>query len=174
VGAEPAPGAKQTVVGSAPPGDARRARAVVGEKGMALIRYAGTSEAGPLGALATLGDALVAADLAPRDLSLDGAGCATACFSLLNAPDWSRSRRALGERLGNSATLHEGLATATVVGDGLHAVASPVAGARLATLLRASGASVHAIVIAPLRVSVVIDQEHLDDVVRALHAAVAP
>lgn len=171
VGAEPAPGAKQTVVGPALPADARRARAVVGEKGMALLRYAGASDA--LGTLATLGEALVAADLAPRDLSLDGAGCATALFSLLNAPDWTRSLRTLGARLGDAATVREGLATATVVGDGLHAVSSPVAGARLAALLVASKATVHAVTVAPLRVSIVVDQEHLDDVVRALHAAIA-
>ncbi len=174
VGAEPAPGAKQTLVGAAlagAPVSARRARAVVGEKGMALVRYPGAT---PIDALTTLGEALEAADLAPRDLSLDGAGCATATFSLLNAPDWTRSRRALREHLGDAATLHEGLATATVVGDGLHAVSSPVAGARLAALLGAAKATVHALVVAPLRVSVVIDQEHLDDVVRALHAAISP
>jgi aspartate kinase len=176
VGAEPGPGAKQTVVGAAIPADARRARAVVGEKGMALLRYADATAIGAhgtLSALGALGDALSAADLAPRDLSLDGAGCATALFSLLNAPDWTRSRRTLGERLGDAVTIRDGLATATVVGDGLHAVSSPVGGARLAALLAASKATVHAVVIAPLRVSIVVDQEHLDDVVRALHAAVA-
>ncbi len=168
VGATPAEGSKQTVVSGALPADARRVRAIASEKGMALARLAGAS---PLAALSALGEAVTAADLAPRDLSIDGRGGASALFSLLNAPDWMRSRRALQERLGDALVLEEGLATATVVGDGLHGVASPVAGARLAKLLARVGAQLHALVVAPLRVSVVVDQAHVDDVVRALHAA---
>jgi aspartate kinase len=165
-GAEPAAGARQTLVG-ATKGD-RRVRAVVGERGMAVVRLRADS---PLAAIETLGDAIASADLAPRDLLLDGDGGATAAFSLLNAPDWPRSRRALVERLGARATLHEGLATATVVGDGLNAVGSPIGGARLAALL--AGTKVHAVVVAPLRVSIVVEDARLDEVVRALHAATA-
>jgi aspartate kinase len=169
-GAQPAAGAKQTVVsGQADVARVKRARAVVGDKGMALVRLAGD---GSIGALEVLGDAIAAADLAPRDLSIEG-GTAMAVFSLLNAPDWTRSKRALTERLGARATIQEGLAMVTVVGDGLHAVGSPIAGVALAKLLRGAGAVVHGVTVAPLRVSIVLEQERVDEVVRALHAAVA-
>ncbi|MFI5299395.1 MAG: aspartate kinase [Polyangiales bacterium] len=157
-GAVPSPGSKQTIVSAASAG----AALVSAERGLVRAHLEG----------ATLSEFLAAcadADVMPRDLSFDGAR-ATAIFSLLNAPDWARSRRALADRIGTKLRLEEGLACATAIGDGLTSSTGALRASRLATLLDTlptKGACV-----APLRVSLLVDEAALDATTRALHAAV--
>jgi len=161
-GGKPADGARQTVVCALEP-EERRAAAVSGERGLVLLSLHGTR------ALALVGEACAAAEVSPRELVVDSQGGVTAIFSLLNAPDWARAERVLRERL-PEATVRAGLAGATAVGDGLTGVAGPLAAARLASL--AGDAVVHGAIVGPLRATLVVDEDRLDSLVRAMHAAV--
>ncbi|GAC1558212.1 MAG: hypothetical protein NVS3B10_17610 [Polyangiales bacterium] len=155
--------ARQTVVRSSPDG-ARKGAAVVGERGLIL---ASLDDAGSRGAL---GEAGGAAGACARERSGDVRGATTAVFSLLNAPDWARARRVLVERLGAQLSLREGLAAATVVGDGLTGIDAPFGPAALSSMARAIAAPLHAASFAPLRATIVTDEARVDDLVRALHA----
>ncbi|MGZ3423972.1 MAG: aspartate kinase [Polyangiales bacterium] len=159
-GARPAEGSKQTVVSGA---TTRRPAAVSGERGLVLVTVHGTR------ALSMLGEACVAAQVSPREI-VCGADGVTALFSLLNAPDWPRARRVLGERL-PEAIFREGLAAATAVGDGLTGIHGPLAPHRMASLTESG--LVFAIV-GPLRATMMVEEPNLDALVRAAHAAVVP
>jgi aspartate kinase len=160
---KPAEGARQTVVRSSSDGR-RRGAAIVGERGLVVATLRSSTS------LADLGDASLAAGTAPRELSMAADGSCTAIVSLLNAPDWLRARRVLLEKLGDSLTMREGVAAATVVGDGLTGLDGPFGGASLATLARTTAAPIHAAVIGPLRATLITDEARVDDLVRALHA----
>jgi aspartate kinase len=164
-GAKPVEGARQTIVRLSREGDGRRrGAAVVGEKGLVVAVVRSNAS------LVHIGEASIAASVAPRELSLSADGSCTAIFSLLNAPDWPRARRVLLEKLGDSLTLREGVAGATVVGDGLTGLDGPFGGASLATLARDTAAPIHAAILGPLRATILTDEARVDDLVRALHA----
>jgi hypothetical protein len=122
-------------------------------------------------ALALFGDACAAAEVTPRELSIDPSGGVTALFSLLNAPDWSRAERVLRERL-PEAVFKDGLAAATAVGDGLTGIAGPLSPMRLAALT--GSVKIAGAIVGPLRATVLCDEASLDSLVRAMHEAVVP
>lgn len=162
VGAVPAEGSKQTVVRAMQPGE-RASAAVSGEKGLVLVSLHSTS------ALAAFGDACAAAEISPREVSIDASGGLTALFSLLNAPDWSRAEATLRARL-PEATFRSGLAAATAVGDGLTGVAGPLSPVRLAAI--AGTTTIAGAIVGPLRATVLCEESSLDPLVRAMHEAV--
>jgi len=161
-GATPTEGSKQTVVRSLQVGE-RACAAVSGERGLVLVSLHTIS------ALAALGEACAAAEITPRELSIDANGGVTALFSLLNAPDWSRAERILRERL-PEATFRSGLAAATAVGDGLTGLAGPLSPMRLAALTAET--KIAGAIVGPLRATVLCDEPELDPLVRAIHEAV--
>ena len=163
VGAVPAEGARQTVVGK----ERTAARLVSGERGLVQLSFVGSAP------LLALGEALEAAHVGARSVVSDPSGGVVARFSLLNVPDWPRARRALLEVLDarGSVTLREGLAAATVVGDGLTGPEGPFGGARLARLAMECGAEIVAVEIGPLSATLLTEAQHLDALVRALHGA---
>ena len=89
VGAVPAEGARQTVVGK----ERTAARLVSGERGLVQLSFVGSAP------LLALGEALEAAHVGARSVVSDPSGGVVARFSLLNVPDWPRARRALLEVL---------------------------------------------------------------------------
>lgn len=158
-GALPREGSKQTVVRARAEGQARRACAAVsGEKGLVLVHLHSAT------ALAALGDACEAAEVSPREISLDPSGGASALFSLLNAPDWPRAERVLRERLPEAS--FRAVCAATAIGDGLTGVAGPLAPRKLAAL---GGLG---LIVGPLRATVLCEEQGLDALVRAMHQAV--
>ncbi len=163
VGAEPSEGARQTVVSK----QRTTARLVSGERGLVQLSFVGANP------LLALGEALEAAHVGARSVVTDPNGGVVARFSLLNVPDWPRARRALLEVLDarGTATLREGLAAATVVGDGLTGPDGPFGGARLARLAAEVGAEIVAVEIGPLSATLLTEAHHLDALVRALHGA---
>ena len=158
-------GSRQTIVRGVDAGASRRAAAVAGERSLVVLAHrAGGSSLGELG------EAADCAGVSLRDVAVDPSGSATALLSLTNTPDFPRSRRILLERLGERCSLHEGLAAATVAGDGLTGVDAPFTAHKLATLAAAQGARVYAAIVGPLRATIVTDEPRLDDLVRAMHA----
>ncbi|WP_438015077.1 aspartate kinase [Sorangium sp. So ce315] len=159
-----APGARETVVrrfasGTVPPTIA--ARAIVAEANVVLARA-------PLGLRL---DALLraAADLGVsfRDLSFGPLGGAFV-LPLLNVPDWQGARRQLTALL-PSLELVEGLASVSVVGDGLTATADPLA--RFLDVLERSGIAPRFTVAGPLRLGALVDAADAAAAQRHLHAS---
>jgi len=160
VEAQPADGSKQTIVRALPQ---EQAAAVASERRLVQLAVEGDD---PLGAL---GAACERAGLAPRDVVFSE-GRVTAVFSLLNAPDWARSKRVLEEALAGRSSLREGIASATVVGDGLTSLGGPFGGDRLSQVGKRAGAKILGAILAPLRVTLLTEEPAVDDLVRALHA----
>jgi aspartate kinase len=106
-----------------------------------------------------------AARVSFKDLSADARGV-TFLVPLLNVPDWAGAKKQLTLAL-PGLTLTEGVAVASVVGDGFAATPEP-----LARFLGAFGAAAPARVSAtPLRLSAVIEADAVGPAQRALHAA---
>ncbi len=159
-GALPREGSKQTVVRDSRANalEQRACAAVSGEKGLVLVHLQSAT------ALAALGDACAAAEVSPREISMDPRGGVSALFSLLNAPDWPRAERVLRERL-PEATFRS-VCAATAIGDGLTGVTGPLAPHRLAAL------GCLGLLVGPLRATVLCEEQGLDALVRAMHQAV--
>lgn len=164
-GATPAEGSRETVVTTREAAQKTTAssRAVSGERNLVLVTVRGTN------ALAALGDACAAANVAPREITFGEGGAVLALFSLLNAPDWARARTLLGERL-PEARFVEGLAAATAVGDGLTGANGPLAPQKLAAVL--GDAPLEGAMVGPLRATLLVPDAHVDALVRALHQAI--
>jgi aspartate kinase len=158
-GSQPAEGSRQTVARAGALG----AAAVSSEKGVVLARCTGDARS-----LDALAEVAREANVAPRDSFVDARGV-TALFSLQNAPDWPRARRALEKRLSGELELRDDVATATVVGDGLTSLDGAFSPARLAEIARGAHA-VHGAIVSPLRATLVTDASAVDALVRALHA----
>ncbi len=139
--------------------EAARVRAIVGMDRVVFVRV-------PAPRLRALAELAASLEVALLDV---GAWGHEACASipLLNLPDWSRKRARLEAELGGGATIEEGVAMVSVVGDGLTASA-----ASLPRFLDAVGAMGHGRVVAgPLRMSALVPSDRLDDAQRAIHAA---
>ncbi|MGK4000697.1 aspartate kinase [Sorangium sp. So ce1024] len=159
-----APGARETVVrrfasGTAPPTIA--ARAIVAEANVVLARA-------PLGLRL---DALLRAagelGVSFRDLSF-GPGGGAFVVPLLNMPDWQGARRQLTALL-PSLELVEGLASVSVVGDGLTATADPLT--RFLDVLERAGIVPRFTVAGPLRLGALVDAADAAAAQRLLHAS---
>ncbi|WP_437731402.1 aspartate kinase [Sorangium sp. So ce1335] len=161
------PGARETVVrrfasGTAPPTIA--ARAIVAEGNVVLARVPGGHRLDAL--LRAAGELGVSF----RDLSF-GPGGGAFVLPLLNVPDWQGAKRQL-TALAPSLELVEGLASVSVVGDGLTATAEPLA--RFLDVLERSGVVPRFTVAGPLRLGALVDAADAADVAaaqRQLHAA---
>jgi aspartate kinase len=153
--------ARETVVRKHTPGVELRARAIVAEGNVVLGRV---DDGGKMEALLRVaGDAGVSfkdASFGPRGGSL--------VLPLLNVPDWPGAKRQLLAAV-PGLDLVEGVAAASVVGDGLAATPEPLV--RFLGALR--GAGIHPLQVAatPLRLGAVIDGARAADAQRALHAA---
>ena len=153
---------RETVAGSSLPAIA--VRAIVGESNLVL----GTLEGGA-GPLADLARVACDRELPLKDLDVGGART-TFLLSLLNVPDWSAARRTLeGALHAAKLELTEGLASASVVGDGLSTTGAPLL--RFLDALRDAGIAARRVTANALRLTAVIDAHRLADAQRALHAA---
>jgi aspartate kinase len=111
-----------------------------------------------------------AARVSFKDLSADARGV-TFLVPLLNVPDWAGAKKQLTLGLPGLA-LTEGVAVASVVGDGFAATPEPLARFLGALGSAAPGSAAPARVTAtPLRLSAVIEADAAGPAQRALHAA---
>ncbi|WP_437924754.1 aspartate kinase [Sorangium sp. So ce291] len=158
------PGARETVVRRSAPGAASAtiaARAIVAEGNVVLARApAGLRLDALLRAASELGVSF-------RDLSFGPGGGAFA-IPLLNVPDWQGAKRQLAALL-PSLELVEGLASVSVVGDGLTATSEPLA--RFAEVLQQAGIAPRFTVAGPLRLGALVDAAEAAPAQRLLHAS---
>ena len=153
--------ARQTVVRRVSPGERLTARAVVAEGNVVLGRL---DDAAHLPALLRAAEE---ARVSLKDLSMGPRG-GTVLLPLLNVPDWSGARRLLAAAV-PSLDLTEGVAVASVVGDGLAATPEPLV--RFLGALHQAGIAALQVSATPLRLGAVIDAARVADAQRALHAA---
>jgi aspartate kinase len=152
---------------------ASRVRAVVGMDRVVSVTLSSSR-------LRAFGEHAAALGLPIVDLAAWGRE-ASAVVPLLNVPDWAAKRRALEAALGEEHSLSEGLAMASVVGDGL-----TTSGTAFARFLDAVGAGEEGsaatnpieapagasrVIAGPLRLSALVRSSRLGAVERALHAA---
>ncbi|AUX46048.1 aspartate kinase [Sorangium cellulosum] len=154
-------GAKQTVVRRFAPGSAPRARAIVAEGNVVLARVHGGLKLDEL--LRAAGDL----GIGLRDLSFAGGGGAFV-IPLLNVPDWQGAKRRITALL-PAVELAEGLASVSVVGDGLTATAEPLA--RFVDVLGRAGITPRLTVAGPLRLGALIAASEAEPAQRLLHAS---
>jgi aspartate kinase len=154
-------GARETVIRKFTPGERLTARAVVAEGNVVLAR---------LDAGADLDGALRVAEAARvsfKDLSFGPSGGAL-IIPLLNVPDWAGARSQLTAAL-PALALTEGVAVASVVGDGFAATPEPLV--RFLSALRGAGIAPLQVTATPLRLGAVIEGGRAGAAQRALHAA---
>jgi aspartate kinase len=154
------PGARQTVIRKRDEREALRARAIVAEGNVVLVRV-------PPRGLDDLLRAAGDAGVAFKDLAFGAAG-GTAIVPLLNVPDWGAAKRALLAAV-PGLELAEGASVVSVVGDGFGATVEPLA--RFLGALRAEGVAPHAVTATPLRLSAVVDAADAARAQPALHRA---
>jgi aspartate kinase len=156
--------AKQTVIRKFAPSEQLTARAVVAEGNVVLAHLADVARLPELLRVAE------AARVSFKDLSADARGV-TFLVPLLNVPDWAGAKKQLTLGLPGLA-LTEGVAVASVVGDGFAATPEPLARFLGALGSAAPGSAAPARVTAtPLRLSAVIEADAAGPAQRALHAA---
>src|SRR6185312_622589 len=149
--ADPTPPPKETIARE----DAQaRVRAVVGMDRVVVVSFAENDAPHVLAALGEL------------DVPFVDATSRTAAVPLLNLPDWERRRAALESRVAGRATLEEGFAIASVVGDGLAGAVG-----RFLAALGEHGCEPRTLSAGPLRIAAAVPAAKLGDVQRALHAA---
>jgi aspartate kinase len=153
--------ARQTVVRRVGPGERLTARAVVAEGNVVLGRL---DDAAHLPALLRAAEE---ARVSLKDLSVGPRG-GTVLLPLLNVPDWSGARRLLAAAV-PSLDLTEGVAVASVVGDGLAATPEPLG--RFLGALHGAGIAELQVSATALRLGAVIDAARAAEAQRALHAA---
>ena len=152
---------RETIVRRAAPGERLGARAVVAEGNVVLGRLDDASR------LPALLRAAEEARVSLKDLSVGPRG-GSLLLPLLNVPDWAGARRQLTAAV-PSLDLTEGVAVASVVGDGLGATPEPLV--RFLGSLREAGIADLQVTATPLRLAAVIDGARAADAQRALHAA---
>jgi aspartate kinase len=102
------------------------------------------------------------------DVAAGASGEATCALSLLNVPDWGRSRPRLEDKV-RGLSLVERCGVVSVVGDGLTTSARALP--RFLAALDEASATVRAVHAGPLRVAATVEAERLGEAQRALHAA---
>ncbi len=152
---------RETIVRKTSAGEQLTARAVVAEGNVVLARIDDASRLPAL--LHVAGEAKVSL----KDVSIGPRG-GSLLLPLLNVPDWTGARRQLTAAV-PSLSLTEGVALASVVGDGLAATPEPLV--RFLAALRDAGIAELQVTATPLRLSAVIDGARSADAQRALHAA---
>jgi aspartate kinase len=157
----PGEGARQTIIRKFPPSERLGARAVVAEGNVVLGRLDDAAQIDRLLRAATL------AGLSLKEVSLGARGGAM-LIPLLNVPDWAGARRQI-VAAAPGLELVEGVAVASVVGDGLAATPEPLV--RFLGALRDAGIAPLHTVAGPLRLGAAIDGARAADAQRALHAA---
>jgi aspartate kinase len=155
------PPRRETVVRKTLPSESVGARAVVAEPSIVLARAEGD------GVLEALVEATKTGGVGFKDLSFGPRGGAFV-LPLLNVPDWAAEKRRLASSV-PGLELVEGLALASVVGDGLAATAEPLA--RFVAALRGAGVVIQHLTATPLRLSAAIEAPSSGEAQRALHAA---
>jgi aspartate kinase len=154
-------GARMTVVRKFAPGEKLAARAVVAEGNVVLGRIDGDGRLDELLCVAA------EANIAFKDVSFGIRG-GSFLIPLLNVPDWAFARRQLIAAL-PALELTEGVAVASVVGDGFAAAPEPLR--RFLGALRGAHIAPLAVTATPLRLSAVIEGGRAGDAQRALHQA---
>jgi aspartate kinase len=129
-------------------------RAVVGEKGVVLVRATADRATSLL-------EAAVEAELELRSFWMEGERC-VAVVPLLNAPDFERARSLFAA---SGAALERGVGVVSLVGVGCGSDPSTLAAA-----LAALPCPTRHVTSSPLALSAVVPEAHVDDAVRAWHA----
>jgi aspartate kinase len=158
---DPPTGARETVIRKFTPSERLTARAVVAEGNVVLARLDAGAE------LEALLRACDEARVSFKDLAFGPRGGAL-LVPLLNVPDWAGARKQLTAAL-PALELTEGVAVASVVGDGFAATPEPLV--RFLGALRDAGIAPLQVTATPLRLGAVIAGDRAGDAQRALHAA---
>ncbi len=136
------------------------ARSVVGQRGVVLLETRGE------GALSRASAVLAESSVPTRDVDArpkDGVLDATMTVATSLTPDWDAVRQRLVTEVGDAMRLHPGLAAASIVGLEASNVAHAVA------VARGLACEPRSVVASGSRISMVVDEAHLDGLVRALH-----
>lgn len=152
------PSPRQTLVRCFGPKESVTARAVTADQKIAMV------ELDEAGALSQVLDVIGECNVPIGGLNVHG-GRASACLSLLNAPDWPAARKRLEQIDG--CRVRQDVALLSVVGASL---AEPEAVTSFRATLARLTAAPYALAISPIRLSAVVDQRHSDELQRALHA----
>jgi aspartate kinase len=136
------------------------ARTVVGQRGVVLLETRGE------GALSRASAVLAESSVPTRDVDARPVGgeleaCMTVATSL--TPDWDAVHQRLSSEVGAGMRLHAGLAAASIVGVDASSVAHAVA------VARSHACEPRSIVASGSRISMIVEEVHLDGLVRALH-----
>jgi len=153
--------AKETVIRKFTPGERLTARAVVAESNVVLARLDAGAE------LCAVLRVAEEARISFKDVSVGPRGGAM-LVPLLNVPDWAGAKKQLAAAL-PALELFEGVAVASVVGDGFAATPEPLT--RFLGALRGAGIVPLQVTATPLRLGAVIEGGQAGDAQRALHAA---
>jgi aspartate kinase len=161
----PYPGSKETIVREVPRRAVSAVRAVASDQAIVRGRAAGGSPV-----LRRLVQAAASQEIALRDVSVGPADDALRFLVCLpNVPDWGRARAALGAAaLG--LELHEGLASVSLVGEGIGD--DPRQQAAALDAVEGVGATQEGLWASGARVTVLVARERVDEVVRAAHTLV--
>jgi aspartate kinase len=154
----------ETVVRKFPPAAPGRVAGIASERGLVLLCLDSDELAGLLEVLdarQTRGKELVFRAPATAHASL--------VLSLENVPDWPRLRGELVERCGERLSLREGLGAVSAIGTGINASYGHLRAAL--DTLAGRGLSVTGVATSSFRISLLLDSPHVDEAVRALHAA---
>ena len=153
---------RQTVVRTVAGESERRVRAVVSESNLVLGHLAASVDLGRV--VAAAGEAGLALDEATF-----GPSGGTFVLPLLNVPDWARARAVFIDGAGPGVDLDEGLASVSVVGDGLSATHESLH--RFLSTLAALGVAPRALSSGPLRIAAVVAAADVARTTQAVHAA---
>lgn len=159
----PYPGSKETIVRDVPAPPASAVRAVASDKAIVRGRAPGGAAA-----LRRLVEAAASQAVSLRDVSAGDALGFLVC--LPNVPDWGRTRTALTAAV-PGLELHEGLASVSLVGEGIGD--DPRQQAAALDAVERAGASPEGVWASGARVTVLVAKEQCDEVVRAAHALAA-
>lgn len=159
----PYPGSKETIVRDVPAPPVSAVRAVASDKAIVRGRAPGGAAA-----LRRLVEAAASQAVSLRDVSAGDALGFLVC--LPNVPDWGRTRTALTAAV-PGLELHEGLASVSLVGEGIGD--DPRQQAAALDAVERAGASPEGVWASGARVTVLVAKEQCDEVVRAAHALAA-
>ena len=163
-------GAGETVIRPLDPergGGTGRIVGVTSERDLALL----FASPGTAAALAELLEHLDARGSFGKQLLFDRlpSGAASLVLSKENLPDYGALVAELGERFGGGVTVREGVGAVSVIGAGINASFANVR--KVQAVLGGLGAEPLQLSTSSFRVSVLLEERHLPEAVRALHAA---
>ena len=166
-------GPGETVIRKQPPRAPGRVVGIASEKGLVTLGVRGERQDG----LARLVEWLDKRQVGGKQLYFEpgpgGDGSATVVLSLENMHAFAELRQELSQTFGNELTLREGVGAISAIGAGINATFTNLRGFLAA--LAGMGAPLVGLSTSSFRISALVEERHVEDAVRRLHAElVAP